>query len=551
MTTDTINGKPVHPAVRMFAREFRAGEMSRREFMARATALGATAAAACTLAGLPSPARAQDMATPKKGGTLRIQMDVLALKEPRLYDFSQMGNLSRGVLEYLVELRHDGSFRPVLLESWEVNGNATEYRLKLRPGVKWNNGDDFTAADVVANIEAWCDTKVEGNSMATRLASLVDAQTGRIVEGAVAVEDALTVRLKLPVSDITLIPSFADYPAAVQHRDLIGQNVLDHGVGTGAYRIAEHQVGVTAVLERNPDHTYWGDAYLDRVEFIDFGTDPAATVAAAEAEEFDVNYDSVGDFVDVFDAIGWERSEIVTASTVVIRTNQKAQVNGRQPYADVRVRRALQLAVDNAVLLELGYAGRGEVAENHHVSPLHPEYAQLPPLKHDPAEARRLMEEAGMLDFEHELISIDDDWRRNTADACAAQLRDAGLRVKRTIIPGTSFWNDWQKYPFAVVNWNGRELGVQVYALAYRSDAAWNETAFANAQFDALLTEAMAIADAGSRREKMARLQQILRDEGVIIQPYWRSLYRHVRPGVLNADRHQKDEINIHHLGWA
>ena len=48
-----------------------------------------------------------------------------------------------------------------------------------------------------------------------------------------------------------------------------------------------------------------------------------------------------------------------------------------------------------------------------------------------------------MGDFEHELISIDDNWRKGTTDAVAAQLRDAGIKVKRTILPGSTFWNDW------------------------------------------------------------------------------------------------------------
>ena len=363
--------------------------------------------------------------------------------------------------------------------------------------------------------------------------------------------DDLTLKLHLPSSDITIIPSLTDYPAIVMHRDMIGTNPMDHQVGTGAYKVTEYIVGDRATVEKNPDQTYWGTAYLDKITFIDLGTDPAAELAAAESDEIDMNYDSVGEYIDIYDAIGWVKSEIATASTICIRTNQLAEVDGMKPYADVRVRRALALAVDNGVLLELGYSGLGTVAENHHVSPIHPEYADIGSPKQDVAEARRLMEEAGMMDYEHELISIDDDWRRNTTDVMAAQLRDAGFKVKRTIYPGNTFWNDWAKFPFSSTNWNGRELGVQVLALAYRSGEAWNETGFANAEFDELLTQAMAIADADKRRTLMTRIEQILIDEGVMVQPYWRSLYRHTREGVLNGERHQKDVINAHYLGFA
>ena len=151
-----------------------------------------------------------------------------------------------------------------------------------------------------------------------------------------------------------------------------------------------------------------------------------------------------------------------------------------------------------------------------------------------------------MADYEHELISIDDDWRRNTTDAVAAQLRDAGIKVKRTILPGSTFWNDWAKYPFSSTNWNMRPLGVQVLALAYRSGEAWNETAFNNAEFDSLLAEALSIADADKRRVVMKRIQQIMQDEGVVIQPYWRSLYRHTRPNVKNAEMHPTFEMHLY-----
>ena len=107
------------------------------------------------------------------------------------------------------------------------------------------------------------------------------------------------------------------------------------------------------------------------------------------------------------------------------------------------------------------------------------------PQQRNVEEAKKLLEEAGQTDHEFELISVDDDWQRATADAIAAQMRDAGMNVKRTIIPGATFWNDWTKYPFSTTNWNARPLGVQVLALAYRSGEAWNEAGWTNPEFDA------------------------------------------------------------------
>ncbi|WP_438991659.1 ABC transporter substrate-binding protein [Lentibacter sp.] len=539
---DDFQNPSVRSQVKDWAKATRAGKMERREFLALASTFGASAAVAYGLLGQARPALAEGEGKP--GGILKVGMRILAMKDPRSFDWTEHGNVARQYQETLVRWNSDFTFSGLLLEDWTVSDDSKTYTLNVRRGATWSNGDTFTADDVIFNLNRWCEKNAEGNSMAARFTPLIDEATGMARAGAIQKIDDMTVQLNLEVADISLIAGMADYPAMIVPQNYDPEADFEsNAVGTGPFELTNFEIGVGASFKRRESGWWGGKALLDGIEFIDYGTDQSNILAAFEAGEIHLNDETAADYIDILNGLGLEHKSQATASTIVARMRADTA-----PYDSKMLRNAVQLAVDNSVVLELGRNGQGLPAENHHVGPMHPEYAALPKIAPDAAKAKAMLEESGHGDTEIELISIDGDWRTVTTDAIGAQLRDAGFNVKRTVIPGSTFWNDWTKYPFSTTNWGARPLGVQVLTLAYTSGAAWNESGHENPEFDAKLAEASGVFDPDARREIMKDLQAMLQDSGAVVQPYWYNLDLHHVAAVKNVTRHQFREMHLENV---
>jgi peptide/nickel transport system substrate-binding protein len=105
------------------------------------------------------------------------------------------------------------------------------------------------------------------------------------------------------------------------------------------------------------------------------------------------------------------------------------------------------------------------------------------------------------------------------------QWTDAGINVNINVLPSAQFWDVWVKVPFGVTSWTHRPLGFMVRGLAYRTGVPWNESHYSNAEFDELLTQAEGTLDVEERREIIGQLEQIMQEDGPMVQPLWRSLF--------------------------
>src|SRR5258705_11092663 len=142
-------------------------EMTRRDVLKIAAA-----GAAASLPALPQPARAQ---TTQKRELIVAQGGDIAFLDPHLSTSSNDIRISFNIFDNLTSRRPDGKLAPGLAAEWKLQGQTT-WAFKLRPGVKWHNGDPFTSADVKFSIDRTLDTTLKGNRVSTVLTTVDGAE---------------------------------------------------------------------------------------------------------------------------------------------------------------------------------------------------------------------------------------------------------------------------------------------------------------------------------------------------------------------------------------
>jgi peptide/nickel transport system substrate-binding protein len=521
------------------------GAISRREFIRFATLLGVAAASAYAMAGMPAPAMAggslpfpaADPAA-KRGGRLRVGQMVTRMVDPATYSWNEMANQTRPILEYLTMVGPDNVARPMLIESWQASTDLRTWTLYVRKGVMWHNGEELTAAHVAWNIRRWADPTLGSSNLGLSTFSALTRTTDekdskgkairRPLPDAVEVLDDRTVRLHLEIPVLSVPEDCGEYAALVLHPSFVPP-FSQHPIGTGPYTLAHLRVADRCILKRvtkttdGKDFRYWGgEVYLDEIHFYNYEQENQAVALASGS--VDAIYELTLEQLELARAIpGAQILSVESAQTLCCRM----QVDVK-PFDDIRVRRAVIKAADNAAIKQLVLGERGSVAGNFHVCPAQPDYFPLPQAVRDVAGARQLLQEAGYesgIDLSIVVGNNDGPWHQAVCEALRDQLKDAGINLAVNVVPATKFWEVWNKVPFGATSWGHRPLGTMTLAQAYRSGASWNESHFSDPQFDAALAEAEATIDIAQRRAKMHTVEQILRDAAVMIQPLWRPVF--------------------------
>jgi peptide/nickel transport system substrate-binding protein len=535
----TMRATDEHVLVPTLKRQLVEGQIDRREFVRYATLLGMAAPAAyafvakVTGAPLVTPAAAQGSLP--KGGTLRIAMRCQDLKSPHTYSWVESSNSARQVVDYLTVTGVDNVTRPSLIEKWEPSADLKTWTLRVRKSVKWHNGRQFTADDVIWNFKRVLDPKT-GSSVVGLMKGflLEDVDTGEKDDkgnpkkssrlwdaGAIQKVDDFTVRLNGKTAQLAVPEQLFHYPFLILDPAENGEFKVGSN-GTGAFTLVENEVGRRQVLKARKQGYWGGGPYLDQLEFIDLGDDPAASVAALASKQVDGLYGA-----DIVQLEALQKIPHVQMYQVTTAYTATARMQPVKPFDDKRVRQAMRYAIDSNAVLQVAHRGLGQPGEHHHVSPVHPEYAKLPPPSRDVARAKKLLAEAGFPNgIDVEIICRPQPaWELLAVQTMVEQWKEAGIRVKINVMPSTQYWEVWTKVPFGFTTWAHRPLGIMSLALAYRSGGPWNESKYSNPEFDRLLTQAEGTLDVASRREIMSRLEAILQEDGPIVQPVWRAIF--------------------------
>jgi peptide/nickel transport system substrate-binding protein len=528
--------KDEHPIIGKAGWELADGKLGRREFLRVATLLGMSAASAYSMAGLPMPAAAHG--APKKGGTVRLGMRVQDLSSPQTYSWIEAANNARQVVEYLTYTGVDNITRPGLAERWDASPDLKTWTLHLRKDATWRKGRRFTADDAVWNLRRVLDVKT-GSSVVGLLKSYIldEVDTDEIdpattqrkkstrLWDANAVEklDDFTVRLNGKTPNLAVPEALFHYPLLMLDPEENGKFVVGSN-GTGPFELVEHEIGKRSLLVARKSG-YWGAGpYIDRLEIIDLGDDPAAQVSALASRQVDMIYQGA---ISTLPAV--ERLPHVQVNMVDTAYTAVARVHPVKPFDDKRVRQALRYATDPVAVLRAAHRGLGQPGEHHHVARVHPEYADIGFMQRDLAKAKALLTEAGYPNgFDTEIACRPQpDWELLAVQTMVEIWKEAGIRARINVMPSTQYWQNWTKVPFGFTTWAHRPLGIMVLGLAYRTGAAWNESNWSNTEFDALLAEAEGYLDVERRRAVMARLERIMLDEGPAAIPLWRAVFNY------------------------
>jgi peptide/nickel transport system substrate-binding protein len=427
---------------------------------------------------------------------------------------------------------------PVLAESWEVNADGTEWTFRVRQGVTFHDGSPLTAEDVVYSFQRILDPAT---------ASPAVAEIAGVKPENFHAVDRQTVKVIFDTPMVELPALLSSKHGMIVKQGATSDDIHFHPVGTGPFTVPEIKAGqIRTMFTRNAN--YWREGLPKsaciELRSVSEPTTRAITVLSGEA-----------DVVTVIDP-----STVTTLKDNPNVTLTKAAGGSAltmsmfmdvPPFDDIRVRQAMKLVVDRQAMVDSALLGFGIPGNDNPILPSSPDAYRSDIIQRDVAKAKQLLAEAGYPDG----ISVDLHTTElypgamQMVQAYQEMAAEAGIKVNLLVGPAGEYWDViWLKKPFAISTWGMRPTPIAL-AVAYRKDAAWNETHFFREDYDALLDKAAQTLDADARRKLYQEAQRMIAEEGGVIIPIFSSTIAATRKGCSGytpaADHNRPNLLNI------
>lgn len=482
-----------------------AAKVSRRSFMHHAMSAGVAASAASAM--WASSAKA----APKRGGTFRVGAhdgNTSDSHDPGTYVTFSMIQVAHTYRAYLTLIEPDGSLGPDVATEWSASPDAKEWTFQLNPRATFHSGAKVTATDVIAsmNHHRGDDTTSAAKALLADVVDLVDNG-----------DNSVTFKLNSGNADLPWL--MTDYHLAIVPANADGTANWQSGDGCGPYKMVDANFGVSYSLVRHEDWHLEG-AYFDAVE-ITVLNDPNARQTALVTGDVD----AITQLELKTLALLQRNPNIVVNNVPSASAITMPMLTDTGPFDDVNVRNALKLSIDRNEIVEKIAFGTATIGNDFHHSSAMPYWPDdIAQREYDPDQAKSLLKKAGYEGLEVDL-SVADSVYSGAVDMCvlyAAQAEAAGIKINVIREPNDGYYADvWLKKPWCVSQWGARPTPDVMYSLAYKADAAWNESRWQNDRFNALLLEAKAELDDAKRSNMYREMAMLARDDGGSVIPFF------------------------------
>lgn len=550
----------LHPLVNEAREQLRAGNITRRDFLKFSTLVGMSLTAARFLASCAAPTEAPAEApaapaatavpaTPSitRGGTLTCATRVERVDNPATFSLVSASHPWRHVVEYLTHTDPQGITHPYLLESWKASDDLMTWTLNIRKGVKFNNGKELNADDVMFNFKQWLTESVKS--------SMYGAMSYMDYSGVERTDD-YTVTLHLKSASIFIPEHLAQYAAGIVPATF-GGDLTKEPIGTGAFTMEEYVVGERCRLKARTD--YWRNGedgkplpYLDEIVMIQLGEDRSADLSAYKSGQVDTILEPN---VAIWEALKDDPNSTIVATPTTATRVLRLRVD-QEPWTKNEVRQALKHCHNREKILALALQNQGTIGNDSHVGQANPEFVDIAPYPFDPAKSKELIKAAGLTEPVKVELSVASDWPESMAYAQALKEDAAagGFEITLAPMPASQYWNIWTTCNMGITWWSHRTLAPMTLAVAYTADetgkpGAWNESGWVDAEFSEILTQAIGTLDVEKRKELVGKLEVIQKERGSICLPFFMSVWKIYTKKVHNVEP-TPDEYAIFYETW-